>query len=263
MADVNVLLLRAAGTNCDREAVHAFQLAGANVRSLHVNRVLDDPKALGDFQILTLPGGFSYGDDIAAGKILANQLLHHLAGPLHEFVQADKLIIGICNGFQVLVKTGLLPGNLSADSAAGQARQIATLTNNDSDKFEDRWVHLQACSSKCVFLQAPARIYLPVAHGEGKFVTSSPDVLQALNDNDQVAFRYTTADGSEPAYPDNPNGSMEHIAGITDPTGRILGLMPHPERHVHRTHHPRWTRLPADSPPDGLAIFTNAVEYFK
>ena len=263
MADVNVLVLRAAGTNCDREAVHAFELAGAKVRSLHVNRVLEEPAVLGDFQILTLPGGFSYGDDIAAGKILANQLLHHLAGALHEFVEADKLIIGICNGFQILVKTGLLPGNSKANPGSGQPRQLVTLTYNDSDKFEDRWVHLEAASTKCVFLQSPARIYLPVAHGEGKFVTSSPDVLQALNDNDQVAFRYTTADGSEPAYPDNPNGSMEHIAGITDPTGRILGLMPHPERHVHRTHHPRWTRISPDHQPDGLAIFTNAVDYFK
>ena len=259
MANVNVLVLRAAGTNCDRECVHAFELAGAKVQSLHVNRVLENPGLLSRFQILALPGGFSYGDDIAAGKILANQLLHHLAGPLHDFVEADKLIIGICNGFQVLVKTHLLPG----DSKANSRSQLTTLTYNDSDKFEDRWVHLAACSSKCVFLQSPARIYLPVAHGEGKFVTSSPAVLQSLNKNDQVAFRYTSADGAEPAYPDNPNGSMEHIAGITDPTGRILGLMPHPERHIHRTHHPQWTRLSQDSPPDGLAIFTNAVNYFK
>ena len=138
-----------------------------------------------------------------------------------------------------------------------------TLTYNDSDKFEDRWVHLEACSEKCVFLKSPARIYLPVAHGEGKFVTASPEVLAILNENDQVAFRYTCADGSEPSYPDNPNGSVEHIAGITDTTGRVLGLMPHPERYVHRTHHPRWTRLGEESGPDGLAIFTNAVEYFK
>jgi len=124
-------------------------------------------------------------------------------------------------------------------------------------------VHLETCSKKCVFLQAPTRIYLPVAHGEGKFVTSSPAVLRALNDNDQVAFRYTTADGTEPGYPANPNGSMENIAGITDPTGRILGLMPHPERHVHRTQHPQWTRLGADREPDGLPIFRNAVGYFE
>ena len=130
MADVNVLVLRAAGTNCDRECVHAFELAGAKVRSLHVNRVLEESGVLREFQILALPGGFSYGDDIAAGKILANQLLHHLAGPLHEFVQADKLIIGICNGFQVLVKTALLPGNLKANSGSGQPKQLVTLTYN-------------------------------------------------------------------------------------------------------------------------------------
>ena len=124
-------------------------------------------------------------------------------------------------------------------------------------------MHLEACSKKCVFLQGPRRIYLPVAHGEGKFVTSSREVLQSLNKNDQVAFRYTSADGGEPGYPANPNGSMENIAGISDATGRILGLMPHPERHVHRTQHPQWTRLGAEGEPDGVAIFTNAVGYFK
>ncbi len=259
MPNINVLILRAAGTNCDRETAHAFQLAGAKTQSIHVNRILEQPSLLSDFQILALPGGFSYGDDIAAGKILANQLLHHLAQPLHNFVESDKLIIGICNGFQVLVKTHLLPGYCKCDSPT----QLSSLTNNDSDKFEDRWVHLEAVSKKCVFLKSPTRIYLPVAHGQGKFVTSTPKVLAILNENDQIAFRYTTPDGSEPTYPDNPNGSVEHIAGITDPTGRILGLMPHPERHVHRTHHPRWTRNPQDSTPDGLAIFKNAVEYFK
>ncbi|NIA06618.1 MAG: phosphoribosylformylglycinamidine synthase I [Actinobacteria bacterium] len=263
MADVNVLVLRTAGTNCDRETIYAFASAGGKVQALHINRVLGNPKLLQDFQILALPGGFSYGDDIAAGKILANQLLHHLADQLHEFVEAGKLIIGICNGFQVLVKTGLLPGNLGQDLPVGGNGQIVTLTNNDSDKFEDRWVHLAACSKKCVFLQEPQRIYLPIAHGEGKFVVSDPAVLEALQKSDQVAFRYINPDGSEPSYPDNPNGSIDHIAGITDPTGRILGLMPHPERHTHRTHHPRWTRLPAERQPDGLAIFANAVGYFK
>lgn len=263
MAEVKVLVLRAAGTNCDRESVHAFELAGAKVRALHINRILENPRLLDEFQILTLPGGFSYGDDIAAGKILANQLLHHLAGHLRKFVEAEKLIIGICNGFQVLVKAGLLPGPLPLESGASGNGQMVTLTYNDSDKFEDRWVYLEACSKRCVFLRSPARVYLPVAHGEGKFVAKDPEVLKALNENDQVSFRYTTAEGGEPKYPDNPNGSMEHIAGITDATGRILGLMPHPERHVHRTHHPQWTRLKAEREPDGLAIFTNAVGYFR
>jgi phosphoribosylformylglycinamidine synthase len=228
-----------------------------------VNRVLEDAEVLKKFQILALPGGFSYGDDIAAGKILANQLLHHLAGALHEFVEAEKLIIGICNGFQVLVKTGLLPGDSQSGSGSAAVGQTVTLTYNDSDKFEDRWVHLEACSGKCVFMRGPGRIYLPVAHGEGKFVTSSPAVLRSLNEDDQVAFRYTTANGGVPGYPANPNGSMENIAGITDATGRILGLMPHPERHVHRTHHPQWTRLGVGGEPDGLAIFSNAVGYFE
>ena len=263
MANVNVLILRAAGTNCDREVVHAFELADAKVERVHINRVLENPSLLDNFQILTLPGGFSYGDDIAAGKILANQLLHHLADRLAEFVQADKLIIGICNGFQVLVKTGLLPGTTGSNDDSANASQQVTLTYNDSDKFEDRWVHLDACSSKCVFMQKPQRIYLPVAHGEGKFVTRDATVLDALNNNDQIAFRYVNPDGSEPSYPANPNGSTQHIAGITDPTGKILGLMPHPERHVHKTHHPQWTRLPGDRQPDGLAIFNNAVNYFQ
>ena len=263
MADVNVLVLRTAGTNCDRETIYAFASASGKVQPVHINRVLENPKLLQDFQILALPGGFSYGDDIAAGKILANQLLHHLADHLREFVDAGKLIIGICNGFQVLVKTGLLPGDLGKKAGASGNGQAITLTYNDSDKFEARWVHLAACSKKCVFLQEPARIYLPIAHGEGKFVVSDPSVLEALKKGDQIAFRYVNPDGSEPSYPANPNGSVDHIAGITDPTGRILGLMPHPERHIHRTNHPHWTRLPADREPDGLVVFANAIGYFE
>jgi len=239
MATPKALVLRAAGTNCDRETQYALELAGFQARRLHVFRLMEDPAALRDCQFLVIPGGFSYGDDVAAGKILANQMLHRLAGPLNEFLAAGRLVLGICNGFQVMIKAGLLPwGKVAAD----QAHRDATLAWNDSGKFEDRWVHLQACSGKCVFLPPGERIALPIAHGEGKFVPRDPAVLEALRQGDQVALRYVDEQGRPGGYPVNPNGSVDHIAGLCDPTGRVLGLMPHPERFVDITQHPRWTR---------------------
>jgi len=257
MPTVKVLILRTAGTNCDEETSHAFELAGAAADGVHVNRLIEQPDLLHNYQILALPGGFSYGDDVAAGKILANQLLHHFREQVQQFVAADKLLIGICNGFQVLVKAGLLPG--LADEGASAVAQ-ATLTYNDSGKFEDRWVYLQPDTQHCAFIEPGRRIYLPIAHGEGKICFANPGLLDKVKASGQVAFRYVDANGNPGPYPVNPNGSTEHIAGLCDPTGRILGLMPHPERHVCRTQHPRWTR--GEDGGDGLAIFQNAVRYF-
>jgi phosphoribosylformylglycinamidine synthase subunit PurQ / glutaminase len=260
MAQVKVLVLRTAGTNCDQETGYAFELAGASAQAVHVNELIAQPNMLADYQILALPGGFSYGDDISAGKILANQLVHHFRGQVREFIDADKLVLGICNGFQVLVKAGILPGlNYAADN--GTAQQ-ATITYNDSDKFEDRWVYLAAGTDKCVFINPGQRIYLPVAHGEGKVCFADDQLLEQARADGQVAFRYVTQDGQFGDYPANPNGSVDHIAGLCDPTGRVLGLMPHPERFVHRTHHPRWTRENITQ-ADGLSIFVNAVKYFE
>jgi phosphoribosylformylglycinamidine synthase len=254
-----VLILRTAGTNCDAETAHAFELVGAQSIFMHINRLLENPAKLADFQILAIPGGFSYGDDIAAGRIFANQITHHLREPLHEFVSSGKPIIGICNGFQVLVKTDLLPGAVS-----GESGQTATLTNNDCGRFVDRWVHLSPRSRKCIWTAGLETIELPIAHGEGKFVSGSEQIRKTLWENDQVALVYAHSDGTpaQGQFPDNPNGSIDDIAGVCDATGVVFGLMPHPERHVTPFQHPAWTRQSrAAGEGQGLAIFRNAVEH--
>jgi len=253
------LIIRTAGTNCDQETAFAFKKAGAEFDVVHVQRLTEHPATLCDYQILAFPGGFSYGDDVAAGKVFANEIKNKLGDALAEFVDAGKLVIGICNGFQVLVKLGLLPGPFSSNGA----RQTVTLTHNDSNKFEDRWVHLKVETEKCVFTRGLERIYIPVAHGEGKFVAEETSLLDDLQSNDQIVFSYISPESENCGYPWNPNGSHRDIAGICDPTGRAFGLMPHPERHILPTQHPRWTREGLKEEGDGLAIFRNAVEYFE
>jgi phosphoribosylformylglycinamidine synthase len=257
MAKPRVIVLRAAGTNCDFETAGAFALAGAIAERVHVKRLVSGRVSLADYDILAVPGGFSYGDDIAAGKVFAVELHRRLGETLHQFVDQGKLVLGICNGFQVLMKTGLLPG-----AGFGEAGVAATLTWNTSGRFEDRWVRLAVPPGPCVFTRDLAELELPVAHAEGRFVTAGDGVLTKLRNQGQMAFRYTGAGGAEPVYPEDPNGSEDHVAGICDPTGRILGMMPHPERHVCRHQHPRWTReTGASDEGDGLALFHNAVEY--
>jgi phosphoribosylformylglycinamidine synthase subunit PurQ / glutaminase len=240
------LILRAAGTNCDVETAYAFERAGGVSESIHINRILQRPEILNEFQILGFPGGFSYGDDIAAGKILANQIVHHLGDAVRKFVEAGKPVIGICNGFQVLVKTDLLPGPL-----AGRSGQTATLTDNQSGRFIDRWVHLLPKGEKCIWTKGLGAIDLPIAHGEGKFVPVDESVRAGLWEGQQVALVY---DG------DNPNGSVDDIAGVCDSTGLVFGLMPHPERHIDPTQHYAWTtRRVLGEEGEGLRIFRNAV----
>jgi phosphoribosylformylglycinamidine synthase len=243
------------------ETSFAFGQSGASVDEVHLERVFSGRVRLSDYHIMALPGGFSYGDDIASGRILANELRIRLAGDISSFIKAGKLIIGICNGFQILVKAGILPGPFTPGA---RSHQTATLTHNDSGKFEDRWVHLKV-SGKSVWTEGLKDIvYIPVAHGEGKFVPGRPGLVKALGEGAQVAFRYVNADGSSPAYPANPNGSTDDIAGITDPTGRILGLMPHPERHFLPVQHPFWTRLAKRGRRgDGARVFENGVNYVK
>ena len=255
---VKVLVLRAAGSNCDFETKYAFDCVGANAELIHINRLLEKSVQLSSYQILAIPGGFTYGDDISAGKVLANQLKYQLADTLATFHNSGNLVIGICNGFQVLVKAGLLPQlDLTGE-------QDVTLTFNDSGKFEARWVHLKVNDSPCVFTQqSKDSVYFPVAHAEGKFVTRNSTVLQQLKNNKQIFFQYAAANGENPDYPHNPNGSVENIAGICDPTGRILGLMPHPERHLDPTNHPHWTRNGLADEGDGVNVFRNAVNYFR
>ena len=254
MSKVNVLILRAPGTNCDAETAFAFRQAGAVVSLVHVNQLIRHEKRLPDYQIMVIPGGFTYGDDISAGKVLANELRLKLGEEMPKFVEGGGLILGICNGFQVLVKAGILPGLLRG------GLPLLTLAANDSGKFECRWVHLLVNKeSPCVFTKGIDSIYLPVAHGEGK-VVAAPEVLPELN----VVLYYTDEQGSNKAgYPHNPNGSIENIAGICDSSGRIFALMPHPERHIQRTQHPQWTRQEAKEYGDGFQIFLNAVKWAK
>lgn len=248
-----VCILRTAGTNCDKETAFAFAQAGGDPELVHVNRLISQEKSLDNYHILALPGGFSYGDDIAAGKILANELRCKLNPGLKKFIAAGKLIIGICNGFQILVKSGLLPGNDSFE-------QETSLIINDCGSFLDQWVYLKSrvashtSQVKCVWAKGlPEEIYLPIAHGEGKFVVRDKQVLARLKKNNQIVFKYS----------DNPNGSLEDIAGICDQTGRILGLMPHPERHINIQQHPRWEKTSGSSLGHGLLIIRNGVEYAK
>jgi phosphoribosylformylglycinamidine synthase subunit PurQ / glutaminase len=263
---VRVLVLRTAGTNCNVETAFAFEHSGASVDQVHLERLFAGDVRMEDYHIMALPGGFSYGDDIASGRIFANELRLRLGQDIARFIRDRKLVIGICNGFQILVKAGILPGPFTPDAGV---RQTVTLTNNDSGKFEDRWTHLKV-EGQSVWTQGlKEMIYVPVAHGEGKFIPANDRVMKALQANGQVAFRYVRADGTRGGYPENPNGAVDDVAGITDATGRVLGLMPHPERHFLFTQHPFWTRLKADGGQDrcgsgdGAKIFENGVNYVK
>lgn len=255
------LILRTAGTNCDGETAYAFELAGSTSDLVHINRLLREPEILDRYQILAIPGGFTYGDDISAGRILANQIVNHLGDAVRAFVDSGRPVIGICNGFQVLVKADLLPGPV-----AGRSGQAATLTNNDCGRFVDRWVKLAKIESKCVWTaHLPADgLELPIAHGEGKFIPRDEAVRRALWDNGQVALTYAGADGlaAGSRFPDNPNGSVDDIAGVCDPSGLVFGLMPHPERYVDPIQHPAWTsQSRTQRTGQGLPIFRSAVHH--
>jgi phosphoribosylformylglycinamidine synthase len=233
-----VLVMRAAGTNCDHETAHAFAAVGGAPETRHVNELLAEPALLRAFRILVFPGGFSYGDDIAAGRVFATELKQRALPEIERFVGDGGLVLGICNGFQVLVKTGLLPG--------GEG-QTVTLTHNDSHRYQDEWVSLHAATDKS-FLARGERFLFPIAHAEGKLVASD-ETLDRLEENGQLVLRYAK----------NPNGSLRDVAGLCDRTGRILGLMPHPERHLEPWHHPTWTRSGLAAEPDGLRFFRQAV----
>lgn len=258
------VVLRAAGTNCDAEMVRAFELAGARVDLLHLDRVIDEPARLEDADLIGFPGGFSYGDDIASGRVFAVKLRERLWPALRAAAERGCPMIGACNGFQVMVQVGLLPGPERGEGWPERApAQRVALADNQHARFMDRWVRVEAeQDSRCVWTRpllderfAGDAMMLPIAHGEGRFVADSPDTLHALERQGQVALRY--------AKHDNLNGSEGRIAGICDPSGRIFGLMPHPERYTQWTHHPFWTRLePASRRGDtpGLAMFRAAVE---
>lgn len=254
MATPRVLILRAPGTNCDYETAYAFERAGATTDRVHLNRWLEAPALSNDYQILCLPGGFSYGDDLGSGRIFGNQLRHHLSDSLTAFREQGKLILGICNGFQILIKSGLL----DSDDAQGPG---ATLAWNASGRFIDRWVNLRVASNRSPFLTGIERMNLPIAHAEGQFVGRDEPTLDRLEGAGQLVLRYCESETCRP-QPFNPNGAARDVAGMCDATGRVLGLMPHPERFIDRTQHPQWTRLPKFDEGDGLRMFRNAVQYF-
>lgn len=246
-----VLVLRSPGVNCDAETAYAFERAGAAADVIHLNRWIEQPQLARQYQILALPGGFSYGDDLSAGRIAGNQLRHHLADALGEFRDAGKLILGICNGFQTLIKSGLLDSD--DDAGAG-----ATLAWNAGGRYQDRWVRLRATSPQCMFLQGVEELELPIAHAEGQFRARDEAKLDELEEAGQLALRYV--DGPGASVPFNPNGAQRDVAGLCDRSGRVFGLMPHPERCIDPTHHPQWPRRQPASEGAGMAIFRNAVK---
>src|SRR5258707_9473659 len=280
MHNPRALVLRAPGINCDREAAHACRLAGFETDLLHINQLLKAPERLLDYHFLVIPGGFSYGDDLGAGTLLAKNLAIHLGRQLEQFIDEGRLVLGICNGFQALVRAGLLPGMRSWSLDAPQT-PVSSLTNNASAQFECRWVTLSAQPGPCIFTRGiDHHIELPVAHGEGQFVLAEPALLSALQDHGQVALVYTINAGqispssatpqfsmlapgsSQPVpYPDNPNGSVGDVAGICNAQGNVFGLMPHPERYVHTLQHPQSQDIQGQG--DGLLLFKNAFEYAR
>ncbi|MFH1395398.1 MAG: phosphoribosylformylglycinamidine synthase I [Candidatus Omnitrophota bacterium] len=261
MKKAKVIILRTAGTNCDKETAYAFKMCGAETELVHINSLVMNDKNLGDYQILAIPGGFTYGDDVASGKILANELKSKLKNQILQFISDGKIVIGICNGFQVLVKMGLLP-----DTRGKQDGGIeATLSLNDSGKFNAEWVYLKRSKNdKCIWIKdLPEVIDVPIAHAEGKFIPKDESIIDILKKNEQIVFRYTDKTGTLSGVPYNPNGSIDDIAGICDTTGRILGMMPHPERHISYLQHPNWRRNDENKsePGIGLKIFDNGVKY--
>ncbi len=256
MVSPRALVLRAPGTNCDHEVQAAFEMVGGQATRMHLNALRENPKALREYQILVLPGGFSYGDDIAAGKVQAIYMQSFLSDALRHFRDQEKLILGICNGFQALLKSGILVPN-------DEEGPLTTLANNDSGHYEDRWISMQATPGKCPFLKGIDKLHLPIGHGEGKFACRKEWIARGLDQAGQVVLRYVDALGNRGGYPVNPNGSQDDIAGICDATGRAMGLMPHPDRHLFPTQHPQWTRRGLAEEGEGLQMFRNAVEFFR
>ncbi len=265
---INALVPTGHGINCELETRYALQLAGFDkIDLVHLNLLARGEVDLAAYQLIVFPGGFLDGDDLGAAQACANRIRNsridgeRLIDRVTRFVSGGGLVMGICNGFQLLTKLGMLPA-----LGGVYTQRDLTLTGNDSGRFEDRWVRLVVDSdSPCVFTRGVGRLYLPIRHGEGKIVGRASGLARSVTDRHLAPVRYGTADGDAPTmeYPYNPNGSEEAIAGVCDPTGRVFGLMPHPESFVHRTNHPRWTREELPEEGDGLALFRNAAGYIR
>jgi len=267
---IKAIVITGNGTNCEMEMANACRPAGFDtVEIVHISELLYGTKRLDDYHFLNLPGGFLDGDDLGSAKAGANRILHapvagspeKLFAQLTRFITAGKLILGVCNGFQLLVKLGMLPG-----FDGHTDRQTATLTFNDSGRFEDRWIHLRPdAASPCIFTRGVKGLTLPVRHGEGKFVPLDEETLGRLHREHLICLQYSDerCERATLDYPANPNGSVDGIAGICDETGRIFGMMPHPEAYHHRTNHPRWTREELPEEGAGIALFRNAAEFLR
>lgn len=257
MTTVKVLVVRVEGTNCDVETIEAFQMVGAEAKLAHLNELIRNEVELNDYHILCIPGGFSYGDDLGAGKLLANQLKYRLKRKIEDFISEGRAIIGICNGFQALVKAGLIPA-----FEKPFLKQEATLALNERGLFVDRWIYIRhEKECRCILTKNlnSKILYIPVNHAEGRFIASR-EVIDLMEKEGYVVFRYVDPDGRIAGYPWNPNGSMNNIAGICNTDGNILGLMPHPEKYVHHYLHPYWSRIRTNSKPDGLLFFKTIVD---
>ncbi|MCD6388752.1 MAG: phosphoribosylformylglycinamidine synthase subunit PurQ [Desulfobulbaceae bacterium] len=267
---VKAIVLTGYGTNCENEMAYACRLGGAEqVDIVHISELIYGDYSLDDYHFLNLPGGFLDGDDLGAGQAGAHRMKYatvkdsgeKLQDQLIRFIREGKLILGVCNGFQLMVKMGLLPGFDELYDL-----RTVSLTYNDSSRFEDRWVDLLVNEkSPCVFTAGLNHLYYPIRHGEGKFVTKDNTTLQRIQDNNLVVLRYAHPETFEPTmeYPYNPNGSPDAIAGICDPSGRLFGLMPHPEAFLHRTNHPRWTREELPEEGQGIALFRNGIDFIR
>ena len=265
---LKIFILSGFGFNCEEETKFAFAYCGANAKIIHINDLIENKKLIDEYQIFVVPGGFSYGDDTGSGNAMANKIRNHCWSELLNFISEDKLILGICNGFQALVNLGLLP---AINNEYG--KRNAALLHNTSARYVNRWINVKTTSDKCVFTKNISRMFIPVAHGEGNFFVEE-ETLSQLKSNNQIALQYVREDGTNAngEFPYNPSGSLDDIAGICDATGRIFGLMPHPERGMFFTQRPDWTllkeqfkrekkELPTES--DGIEIFRNAVKYFS
>lgn len=263
-----ICVLRAPGTNCDAETAYAFQQCGGEAERVHLFRVLENPLLLKNFQALCIPGGFSYGDDIGSGVVFASQLAGPLSDAIGEFLAGDKLVLGICNGFQTLLKSGILPGGAASWPPDPSRAPEATLTWNTNGRYTARWVRVRVTSPNSVFLRGLETFDLPIAHAEGRICATDDAIVARWQAAGQLALAYAPSEGDAEYSPEilpescNPNGSLANIAGLSDPTGRVLGLMPHPERFLFATQHPQWTRLRLSGEGTGLRLFRNAVDYF-
>jgi len=252
---LKTLVLSGYGINSEYESKYAVEKVGGSAEIVHINSIIENPKIMEEYNMLLIPGGFSFGDDLGSGKILASKMKYRLREPIEQFINSGNLVLGICNGFQVLVKMGLLP--------IPDFKQRVTITTNASAKFEDRWVFLKINkNSPCVFTKEVDYLYLPVRHGEGRFLPENRSTLLNMHNDNLAALRYVDNNGREnPEYTFNPNGSVDGIAGVCDRSGRIFGMMPHPEDFTIVQNCPLWT-AGGIKEAHGLRIFKNAVDYF-